>query len=147
MSFQSLAFPRLAGLPTKAAILVAISLLFVPTRAFADACGDSCDNDQPPCSVKERCPDSGVECYDEGEGSGFDECVAGAKEKGLELRCVDESEIYCAASEEIYVEDEGCALKSPKRPSGGVGLAGVTFAATAVAIGLRMRRRAKAGGA
>jgi hypothetical protein len=136
-----LRFSRASSLLHLAVVTVTTAALLVPTRAYADACDDSCDSDRPPCSVEERCPDSGVECYEEDDQAAYDACVAKAKADGLELRCEHNSEIYCDPKEEIHVEEEGCALRSPKRPAGGVGLAAVTFAGAAAAMLLRARRR------
>jgi hypothetical protein len=138
MSFLS--FPRARSLPHLVVVAVTAAALLVPTRAFADACDDSCDNDHPPCSVDDRCPKSGRSC-DPFDSLTFDQCVADAKDAGLELRCEEDQQVFCDPGEEIYVEEEGCALRSPKRPAGGVGLAAVTFAGAAAAMLLRARRR------
>lgn len=123
------------------ALAIAATVFFLSPSARADACDDECDSDEPPCSVEERCPESGVSCFEEDDD--YDDCIAKAKSDGLELRCVDNDDVYCAADEEIYVEDEGCALRSPKRPSRGLPVALATFGLATLAALSRLRRRAK----
>jgi len=115
---------------------MATTIAIFPSSARADSADSS---DQPPCSVEERCPDSGVECIEDDDQAAFQECIDGAKAKGLEFRCDDNSQVFCSPDEEIYVEDEGCAVRSPRRPSQGLPIAVATCAIAVAATFLRRR--------
>ena len=123
------------------ASLMAIVVMLLAPDARADMCEDECDSDQPPCSVEERCPESGVSCTEGDED--YDPCVADAKAKGLEQRCISENEetLLCDPGEETYVAEDGCALRGPKRPARGIEVAAVTLGCAAAAMIARARRR------
>ncbi len=126
------------------ALAIAATVTFLPTNARADSCDDECNSDGPPCSVDGRCPDSGIECADNDDQAELEACQADAEAKGLEKRCEGNSIIYCDPGEEVYVEqDEGCSVRSPRRPARGLEVAGLTFAAAALATYVRARRRAR----
>ncbi len=123
------------------ASLMAIVVMLLAPDARADMCEDECDSDEPPCSVEERCPESGVSCLESGEEGDYDQCVADAKAKGLEQRCISESTVFCDPGEETYVAEDGCALRGPKRPARGIEVAAVTLGCAAAAMIARARRR------
>jgi len=57
-------------------LAIATTIASFPSSARADSADSS---DQPPCSVEERCPNSGVECIEDDDQAAFQECIDGAK--------------------------------------------------------------------
>jgi len=67
--------------------------------SIEESCPDSgvlCDSD--PCFEDQQCPSTGVEC-DWRDDDNYEECMTGAEAAGLQLRCDDQSTVYCDAGE------------------------------------------------